>query len=520
MNTRLIAILLACFTSSLAFAQPDPCKSDISGDGIVAGADLSVVLSSWGPCVDCGGDLDGNDLVDGVDLATLLTFWGSTCAPTATAMQPTFAPLQGGTLVTLVGDHLLAPTGVTFGGTPATIVSSTRTSVTALAPERRAGVVPVVVSTQGGSVSAGSFTYYGAPTLTDASPSTVAAVGGSTVVITGTGFYGPSVSFNGVPASPVYVQSPTQLSALVPAGLLGSSVTISVSTAAGAATLKDALTYIPVDVPPWATIIEPTPNPLVIRSEAIRDAILATGRAWRVRDNLSEIEMMLIPPGSFVMGCSASNAIGCDSDEIPVRSVTLTDAFYLGRCEVTQRQWSLAMSGENPSAFQPPLASLNLNRPVELVSWNAIQQFLVATGMRLPTEAEWEYSYRAGTMTAFHGFTGYLDGTNDDALVGSIAWFVVNANGATRSVGTKSSNGFGLRDMSGNVWEWVADWYASSYDGSSSATNPTGPATGDRRVIRGGSLFSNAGSLRASSRGGGVPDGVWSDVGFRVARNP
>jgi formylglycine-generating enzyme required for sulfatase activity len=278
-----------------------------------------------------------------------------------------------------------------------------------------------------------------------------------------------------------------------------------------------------VTTPAWATLIEALPDPAIVTDPALRTAITATGLAWRVRDTATQIEMMLIPPGSFQMGCSASQQYGCNSDENPVHTVTLTNAFYLGRYEVTQAQWQARM-GSNPSQFQSastqvPAAQVP-NRPVERVSWNTIQGFLTQTGMRLPTEAEWEYAYRAGTTTAFHGFTGYLSGTNDDALLGNIAWYTSNANSQTRPVGGKLGNGFGLHDMAGNVWEWVNDWYSSSYYSSSPQTNPTGPATGSNRVFRGGRWSNSSYSCRASIRTNANPYYTPGSFGFRAARTP
>ncbi len=278
-----------------------------------------------------------------------------------------------------------------------------------------------------------------------------------------------------------------------------------------------------VTTPAWATLIEAFPDPAVVTDPALRAAISATGLAWRVKDTATQIEFVLIPPGSFQMGCSASQQNGCSSNESPVHTVTLTNAFYMGRYEVTQAQWQARM-GSNPSSFQSASAEVPAaqvpNRPVERVSWNMIQGFLSQTGMRLPTEAEWEYAYRAGTTTAFHGFTGYPSGTNDDSLLGNIAWFDVNSNSQTRPVGGKLGNGYGLHDMSGNVYEWVNDWYGGSYYSISPQNNPLGPTTGTYRVFRGGSWSSSSCYCRASIRYVTCPDAAYDVVGFRAARTP
>jgi len=273
--------------------------------------------------------------------------------------------------------------------------------------------------------------------------------------------------------------------------------------------------------PPWADELETMPNPDVVTDPFMRERIIATGLAWRVKDTATQIEMVLIPPGTFQMGCSASQFGGCFSFENPVHQVTLTNAFYLGRYEVTQAQWQARM-GSNPSFFQSastevPRAQVP-QRPVEQVSWNTIQGFLSQTGMRLPTEAEWEYAYRAGTTTAFHGYTGQLGGTNADSLLGNIAWFGSNSNGQTRPVGGKRGNGFGLHDMSGNVIEWVNDWF-SDYS-ADAQTNPQGPSSGSSRVLRGGGWFNFSSLCRASFRVNYDPDSSNFNIGFRVARTP
>jgi formylglycine-generating enzyme required for sulfatase activity len=215
------------------------------------------------------------------------------------------------------------------------------------------------------------------------------------------------------------------------------------------------------------------------------------------------------------MGCTASNTYACDPDENSTHQVTITNAFYMGRYEVTQAQWQAKM-GSNPSYFQGQADSPS--RPVEQVPWTTIQGFLTATGMQLPTEAQWEYACRAGTTTAFHGFTGFLSGTNDDTLVVNIAWYSANSGSVTHAVGGKAANGLGLHDMLGNGWEWCGDWYGAYSAGAQ--TNPTGPGTGTLRVLRGGAWDTNTYRARSSSRGFATPGSTFNVIGFRVARSP
>jgi formylglycine-generating enzyme required for sulfatase activity len=272
----------------------------------------------------------------------------------------------------------------------------------------------------------------------------------------------------------------------------------------------------PVFTPPWATLVEAQPDPAVVTDPALRAAIIATGRPWRVRDTATQIEMLLVPPGTFQMGCiMGSNQNGCYSWEQPVHQVTLTNAYYLGRYEVTQAQWTARM-GSNPSWFknastQVPAAQVP-NRPVERVTWNTIQGFCTATGMRLPTEAEWEYACRAGTQTPFY------NGSTDDNSVGDLAWYWWNSADQTRPVGGKAANAFGFHDMLGNVWEWVNDWYGSY--SANAQTDPTGPTSGTHRVIRGGEWNNVANNVRSSERASADPGGAGSGIGFRVARTP
>ena len=217
------------------------------------------------------------------------------------------------------------------------------------------------------------------------------------------------------------------------------------------------------------------------------------------------IQFARIPAGSFAMG---SNARDAHSDERPVTQVHITVGFEMSKHEVTQGQWQSVMGG-NPSWD----SACGLNCPVTDVSWNDTQEFIERLNTaedgyeyRLPTEAEWEYSARAGTTGPRHG---PLD---------LIAWHIGNSGDRIRPVGLKSANSFGLHDMIGNVWEWVADWYGS-YSGGAVA-NYTGPSAGSERVNRSGSRHQGPQSNRSANRNHGPPEARYSDLGFRVVRVP
>ncbi len=344
-----------------------------------------------------------------------------------------------------------------------------------------------------------------APMISSVNPNYGPQTGGTVFVINGANLNGAtSVTIGGVMAT-ILSATPTVIAATAPASATLGATNVVVTTPGGTATALQAFTYYGVGVPIWATVIEFLPDPAVVTDVAMRAAITATGLAWRVRDTKTQVEMLLVPPGTFTMGCTASNEHPCISYENPTHSVTLTQAFYMGCYEVTQSQW-VATMGSNPSAFQ------GASRPVEKVSWNTIQGYLSATGMRLPSEAEWEYACRAGTTTAFN------NGSSDDATVGTIAWYLSNSNLETHVVGGKAANALGLYDMEGNVWEWVNDW-----DGlypSGAQTNPLGPVSGTTRMLRGGSALGNADYVRSSYRAFFTPDNSNDIFGFRVARNP
>ena len=441
------------------------------------------------------------------------------------SVTPNSGLTAGGTAITITGASLTGATSVTVGGVAATsVVVVSSTSVTAVTPAGTVGAKSVVVTTPNGTASASNaFIYFAPTTISSVSPTSGSTFGGTPITITGTSLTGAtSVTVGGVAATSVVVVSSTTITAVTPAGTLGAVVSVAVTTPYGAPSAASAFTY----VVPY-TVIEQNVDAAVVTDITVRNAITATGLPWRVRDTLTNIEMLLVPAGTFTMGCSASTQYVCNSNESPTHEVTLTQPFYMGRYEVTQAQWT-AMMGSNPSWFQGSGYPNAANRPVERVSWNMIASgstsFMSLTGLRLPTEAEWEYAYRAVTTTAFHSYAAQPNGFNDDTLVGNIAWYSGN-NGAfgsstygTKVVGGKLANGLGLHDMAGNVFEWCQDWY-EPYS-SASVTNPTGPTTGTNRVLRGGDWFNNSSYCRASMRGGLTPVTLNEEFGFRVVRTP
>ncbi len=464
----------------------------------------------------CGGDTNGDGVVNAEDLAQVLTQWG-TCPAVINSVTPNQGGFLGGTVITITGANLTNTYEVTVGGASCTNVAVlSPTSVRATTPAGSPGPASIAVRTLAGTTLASAPFTYLQSSISSVVPSLGIYTGGTAITITGTNLSGAtSVTVGGVPATNVVAVSSTTVTAVTPAGSVG-AVNVTVSGPKNTATAAGGFAYFSQVTPSWATLVEEFPDPAVVTDATLRAAITASGLAWRVRDTATQIEMVLVPGGTFTMGCTASNAYGCSADENPTHSVTITNAFYMGRYEVTQAQWQAKM-GSNPSYFQGQADSPS--RPVEQVSWNTIQGFLTATGMQLPTEAQWEYACRAGTTTAFHGFTGYLSGTNDDTLVVNIAWYTTNAGGQTHAVGGKAANALGLHDMLGNVWEWCGDWYGDSYS-SVAQTNPAGPATGSYRVLRGGPWGDDSGVVRSSNRDNTAPGRTNVYQGFRVARAP
>ncbi len=154
------------------------------------------------------------------------------------------------------------------------------------------------------------------------------------------------------------------------------------------------------------------------------------------------------------------------------------------------------VTGKSPSTIN------GAKLPVETITWNDAQSYCQMAGMRLPTEAEWEYAARAGSSASRYGD---LD---------QIAWYSGNSGSKTHEVGQKQANAWGLYDALGNVSEWVADWYADQYP-AGNQTDPSGPTSGQRRALRGGSWGSGSGVARVSDRYTGGPVGRGIGIGVR-----
>jgi formylglycine-generating enzyme required for sulfatase activity len=265
------------------------------------------------------------------------------------------------------------------------------------------------------------------------------------------------------------------------------------------------------------------------------------------------LEFVRIPAGSFQMG-SPTGELGRDTDEVR-HSVTITRDFLMSTTEISQSMWQDLMNTNPALSEQPNLPMVNVNwwDALEFANTLSLAQGLPAcytltgctgvigstynctdvtvnasagnpllcTGYRLPTESEWEYSYRASTTTAFYNGDITESGCGLDANLDAIGWYCGNfGSSRSKNVGTKLPNAWGIYDMAGNVYEWCWDWYAT-YPGA--VSDPLGPATGSYRVVRGGRYDRQASEARAAYRNfiarfTILPLDRGSEIGFRLAR--
>jgi len=235
-------------------------------------------------------------------------------------------------------------------------------------------------------------------------------------------------------------------------------------------------------------------------------------------------EMVRLPGGRFVMG---------DKDEVDATPHEVAvSPFYMDKHLVTQEQYRRVM-GDNPSRWKGD------RNPVEQVRWSDAVKFcnarsrleglqpcydletwqcnFEANGYRLPTEAEWEYSCRAGTQTPYFF-------SSDASKLGDYAWFDKNSGGRPQPIGQKRPNAWGLYDMIGNVWQWCNDFYKVDYYSESPQENPRGPKEGDNKVVRGGAWKFSGDNCRSGYRYNEAPGYVdvcfgYDIYGFRCVRN-
>ncbi len=255
-------------------------------------------------------------------------------------------------------------------------------------------------------------------------------------------------------------------------------------------------------------------NPLSCRAITfvLTLAILLSGGASAQQDRqdptFPDPEMVFVQGGKFMMGYTLGG-----EDEKPVHEVELPD-FYIGKYEVTQAQWRVVMDQDTTQRFFEGCDSC----PVERVSWYNAQEFIrklnerTKMNYRLPTEAEWEYAARGGARSKGYKYSG----SNSDL---SAAWRVGNSGNSTHLVGRKKPNELGIYDMTGNVFEWCADWYSPSWYLVSPKHNPAGPSEGAGKVIRGGSWYYDNAGLRNADRESANPSYRYGYIGFRLCRS-
>lgn len=253
-----------------------------------------------------------------------------------------------------------------------------------------------------------------------------------------------------------------------------------------------------------------------------------------VRNSIG-IELVFVPPGTYVMGSSEEEITKAVAEvakyqpdvqrdrfahEAPPQKISIADGFWVGKYEVTQAQWRALMQ-ENPSYFK----ECGANCPVEQISWSDAQAFIKKLNEErdgleyfLPSEAEWEYAARANTTTTF----AYGDGLNSEQanFDGNFPYNSVKGNyiGRTTTVGSYQPNAFGLYDMHGNVWEWTRDVYNASYQNLSTEDSENITAGNPNLlVLRGGSWYNSSSNCRSAFRQKLIFTSRSNHIGFRVA---
>lgn len=223
-----------------------------------------------------------------------------------------------------------------------------------------------------------------------------------------------------------------------------------------------------------------------------------------------EDKMVKVDGGNFTMGCVIVQDTECYAQEKPRHIVTL-NTYYIDKFDITQKEWKAVMGTS-------PAAKYCADCPVVNVTWFEAQEFINKLNQmsnknyRLPTEAEWEYAAKGGNKS--HGYK-YAGGNE----ARTVAWYDSTISKTVHPVGQMAPNELGLFDMSGDVWQWCSDWFNDKYYSTSPSSNPTGPARGTTRCVRGGSWWGPMRDCRVANRDQFPPESKDDDVGFRIVRN-
>jgi formylglycine-generating enzyme required for sulfatase activity len=223
--------------------------------------------------------------------------------------------------------------------------------------------------------------------------------------------------------------------------------------------------------------------------------------------------LIRIPEGTFLMGGDAGQ-----EDERPAHHVFL-DAFYIDKYEVTVERYAAFMKAqrpERPFKWREATKGAQGRKPVIGVDWYDAKEYCEWAGRRLPSEAEWEKSARGGDQRTYPW--GEDPPTKAHTNAGLRTWTGYDSLSAVGSHASGHSP-HGVADLSGNVWEWIADRYDQRYYETSPPRNPNGPSTGPLRVLRGGAWNNDAATIRAANRAAYAPSARRNDVGFRCAMN-
>lgn len=249
------------------------------------------------------------------------------------------------------------------------------------------------------------------------------------------------------------------------------------------------------------------------------------------RAPIDTTKFILVEGGSFNMGTDKV----VETAEGPPHNVTV-NTFWLAKTEMTFEDYDKfcnetkrdTMGSAGWGRGKQPAIWVSWNDAIAYCNWlsgkeklskcykidttGAVTYLDTAKGYRLPTEAEWEFAARGGNKSEGHSYAG-----NDD--INAVAWYKANSEGRTHPVAQKAPNELGLYDMDGNVWEWLWDIFDSNYYRNSPADNPTGPATGPYRVMRGGAFYNNANYAKVFTRQNSYVVFRQNSVGFRIARS-